>query len=95
MHGITQSSENKRLVKNLLLLLSYSDIRAQNIEVINITLYPDMDLSQRNKEEVSVILLSRSFYAIFFSDFIQLTFFYISISKVMYELTSPTARCFC
>ena len=45
-----------------------------------------MDLSQRNKEEVCVMLLSRSFYAIFLSDLIQKTFFYISISKVMEPL---------
>ena len=45
------------------------------MQVINITLHPDMDLSQRNKEEVCVMLLSRSLYAIFLSDLIQTTFF--------------------
>ena len=53
------------------------------MQVINITLHPDMDLSQRNKEEVYVILLSRSLYAIFFKRFDSTTFFYISISKIM------------
>ena len=48
--------------------------------MINITLYPEMDLSQRNKEEVCVMLLSRSLYAIFFKRFVSNNLFYISIT---------------